>query len=150
MKVRTIETLSCILDVCKKYSVPTEHCKELNERDYGEYTGKNKEEMHKLLGDEEYAKIHRGWDYAPPGGESLKMVYERAVPFYLKKVSPLVNQGKNVLVVGHGNSLRSIVKYIESIPDEKISEFEFPFGSMVVYEIDENGKMINKEIRKTE
>ena len=81
----------------------------MNERDYGDYTGKNKFEMEKLLGEEEYKKLRRGWDYPIPHGESLKMVYERAVPYFLEKILPLLREGKNILVVAHGNSLRAMI-----------------------------------------
>ncbi|MEK7071619.1 MAG: 2,3-bisphosphoglycerate-dependent phosphoglycerate mutase [Patescibacteria group bacterium] len=150
MLVRTIETLSCILNVCKRYEVPTEHSMALNERDYGDYTGKNKFEMEKLLGEEEYKKLHRGWDYPIPNGESLKTVYNRSVPYFLAKILPHVRDGKNVLVVAHGNSLRSIVKYIENISDEKITDIEIPFGAITIYDLDDGGHLIHKEIRQTE
>jgi len=101
MQVRAIETMSCMLDICKRHSVPTEHSAALNERDYGEYTGKNKWEMEKILGAEEFKKLRRGWDYPIPNGESLKTVYDRTVPFFFEKILPLVLEGKNVLVVAH-------------------------------------------------
>jgi 2,3-bisphosphoglycerate-dependent phosphoglycerate mutase len=147
MQVRSIETLSCILTICKKYEVPTEHRSELNERDYGVYTGKNKHEMEKLLGDTEYKKLSRSWDYIPEGGESLKMVAERVVPLFKNTVLPLVHSGKNVLVVAHGNSLRSLIKYIENISDTDIANVEFPFGTMLIYDVDADGHMIQKEQR---
>ena len=85
MQVRSIETLSSMLSVCMADSVlPTEHASAFNERDYGDYTGKHKWEMEKLLGEEEFNKIRRGWDVPVPNGESLKMVYDRAVPFFLE------------------------------------------------------------------
>jgi 2,3-bisphosphoglycerate-dependent phosphoglycerate mutase len=149
MKVRSIETLSCILNVCERYDVETEHSAALNERDYGDYTGKNKWEMEKILGEEEYKKLRRGWDYPIPNGESLKDVYERTLPYFLEKILPMVNEGKNILVVAHGNSLRAILKYIEKISDEDIADVEFPFGAIVIYELDENGRMASKEVRET-
>lgn len=150
MLVRSIETLSCMLNICERYEVPTEHSAALNERDYGDYTGKNKWEMEELLGEEEFNKLRRGWDYPVPNGESLKMVYERVTPYFLEKILPRVKEGKNVLVVAHGNSLRALVKYIESITDKEIEDFEMPFGAIVIYDVDNDGHIINKEIRKTE
>lgn len=150
MLVRSIETLSCMLNVCKRYKVPTEHAAALNERDYGDYTGKNKWEMEKILGEEEFKKLRRGWEYPIPNGESLKMVYDRAVPYFLEKILPRVMENKNILVVAHGNSLRTLVKYIENISDEDIADIEIPFGSILIYDIDETGHMIHKEIRQTE
>ncbi len=149
MLVRSIETLSCMLNVCERYDVPTEHSAALNERDYGDYTGKQKWEMEKLLGEEEFKKLRRGWEYPIPHGETLKMVYDRAVPYFLKEILPKVNEGKNVLVVAHGNSLRTIIKYIEQISDEGIADVEMPFGAILIYDLDGIGHMISKEVRQT-
>jgi 2,3-bisphosphoglycerate-dependent phosphoglycerate mutase len=150
MQVRSIETLSCMLNVCKRYEVPTEHASALNERDYGDYTGKDKWEMKELLGEDEFNKLRRGWDYPIPNGESLKMVYDRVLPYFLDKILPRVNEGKNILVVAHGNSLRSLLKYIENLNEEQIADTEFPFGAVVIYDLDKEGHMINKEVRQTQ
>lgn len=148
--IRTKETLKEILEVnlVTKKDVPIEESKEIIERDYGDYTGKNKWEVKKELGDEEFQKIRRSWDCPIPNGESLKMVYERAVPFFLSKVMPLLREGKNVLLVGHGNSLRSLSKYIENISDEKINNFEIDFDIATIYDLDNDGHILNKEILK--
>ena len=150
MQVRSIETLSCILDADCEYNVPTEHVAALNERDYGDYTGQNKWDMEKLLGEEQFDKIRRDWDEPVPHGETLKMVYERVVPLYLEHMLPLLLQGKNVLVVSHGNAIRALMKYIENIPDERISEVEMIFGSILIYDLDHDGHMLHKEIRSVE
>jgi 2,3-bisphosphoglycerate-dependent phosphoglycerate mutase len=128
--------------------ISIEEAKELNERDYGDYTGKNKWEVEKIVGEEEFKKIRRGWDYPIPNGESLKMVYERSVPFYLNKILPTLREGKNVLVVAHGNSIRSIIKYIENISNDDISNIEMDFGSILIYGLDNDGHMIDKEVRE--
>ncbi len=147
MQVRSIETLSCMLNVCERYDVPTEHSAALNERDYGDYTGKNKWEMEEKLGVEEFEKIRRGWDYPVPNGETLKMVYDRAVQFYKDKILPKVSEGNNVLVVSHGNTLRALMKYIENIPDDKIADVEMPFGAIYIYDIDTEGHKVKREDR---
>ena len=144
---RSIETFESMLKTAGNYFVPMESSAAINERDYGDYTGKNKWEVQKLVGEEEFDKIRRAWDYPPPHGESLKMVYERAVPFFLKEILPKVKEGKNVLVVAHGNSLRAIMKYIENISDEDIKNVEMPFGGIYIYDLDQNGHQIKKEIR---
>lgn len=149
MLVRSIETLSCMLSTCELYEVPTEHAAALNERDYGDYTGKNKWDMQTLIGEESWNKVRRSWDYPVPNGETLRMVYDRAVPYYLHKIVPCINEGKNTLVVAHGNSLRAIIKYIESVSDEGVEHLELPFGSVVIYEVDDAGRMISKEVRQT-
>ena len=150
MQVRSIETLSCMLNVCERFSVPTEHTAALNERDYGDYTGKDKWDMEKLVGEVEFNKMRRGWDYPIPHGETLKMVYERVVPFYKEKIVPLVESGKNILVVAHGNSLRALLKYIENVSDEGIESVEVPFGGILLFEINAEGHVLGKEVRITE
>lgn len=150
MQVRSIETLSCMLNVCERFEVPTEHSAALNERDYGIYTGKDKFEIEKILGEEEYKNLRRGWNHPIQDGESLKDVYDRAVPYFIEHIVPRVNEGKNILVVAHGNSLRTLIKYIENISDEGIADVEAPFGTIFIYDIDDTGHMVSKEIRQTE
>ncbi|HLP86647.1 MAG TPA: 2,3-bisphosphoglycerate-dependent phosphoglycerate mutase [Candidatus Paceibacterota bacterium] len=148
-QVRSKETLESIQEGSSlSKDIPTEEAKELNERDYGDYTGKNKWEMQKLLGEEEFLKIRRGWDCNISNGESLKMVYERSVPFFLNKILPVLKEGKNVLVVCHGNSGRSIMKYIENISDADIEKVELPFGQVLIYDLDEDGHILQKEVRQ--
>ena len=148
MQVRSIETLACMLDAECQYDVPTDHESALNERSYGDYTGKNKWDVEKLIGENEFEKLRRGWDYPVPNGETLKMVYARVLSFFLEKVLPLLVAGKNVLIVSHGNTIRALIKYIESIPDDGISNIEMIFGSVLIYDLDETGHMIRKEVRK--
>ena len=150
MEVRSIETLASMLEEIGEYHIPEEHSEALDERSYGDYTAKNKWEMEKLLGEENWDKVRRDWDYPVPNGETLKMVYERAVPFFLKEVLPKVKEGKNVLVVAHGNSLRALMKYIENISDEEISNVEMPFGAVIIYDLDSDGHKIKKEVRTVE
>ena len=148
MEVRTIETLSCVLNTCELYNIPTKHAAELNERDYGDYTGNNKWEMEKQLGEEDFIKIRRSWDYIPPNGESLEMVYNRVIPYYKNEILPLINKGKNILIVAHGNSLRSLLKYIEDISNEDIADIEFSFDEILIFNVNQNGKKEKKEIQK--
>lgn len=144
---RAKETLDEIKKAINEPNVPTIEAKELNERDYGEMTGKNKWEVKEALGEEEFTKIRRSWDYPPAKGESLKMVYERVIPYYKKEIVPKLEIGKNVLVAAHGNSLRALIKYLEHISDEDIPNLEMATGGIYVYEIDEVGKVTSKEIR---
>lgn len=143
---RAIETTGIILKNLNLNILVTKD-KALNERSYGIYTGKNKWEVKEQVGEEEFKKIRRSWDYAVPEGESLKQVYERAVPFYEEKIKPEILEGKNVLVGASGNSLRALVKYLENIPDDKISDLEIATGEALVYEMDKDGKIISKEVR---
>lgn len=121
----------------------------IKERDYGDYTGKNKWEIKKEVGDEAFQEIRRSWDYPIPNGESLKMVYERVIPYYQEEILPLLKMDKNILISAHGNSLRALVKNLEHISDEDISKLEMPTGGVYVYQMDEQGNVMNKEIRTT-
>lgn len=150
MEVRSIETLASMLEAMGDYHVPTEHCIALDERDYGDYTAKNKWDMEKILGEENWEKVRREWDYPVPNGETLKMVYARTVPFFLEKILPLVNKGKNVLVVAHGNSIRALLKYIENISDDGIRDIEMLFGAIYIYDLTKDGHSVNKEVRQIE
>jgi len=143
-QIRTRETLEGILDASQMFDVDIIRDHAINERDYGDYTGKNKWEMKELVGEKAWNAIRRGWDTPIPNGETLKTVYERVVPFYESTILPLLLSGKNVLIVAHGNSIRALMKYLESIPDEKVGDLEMLFGQILVYDIEDNGKMKSK------
>jgi 2,3-bisphosphoglycerate-dependent phosphoglycerate mutase len=116
--------------------VPTYTSEKLNERAYGFLQGLDKDEMKKKYGEEQVHLWRRGYDAKPKGGESMRDVYKRAVPFYKRFAEKDLSDGKNVLVVASHNSLRAIVKYLENISDEKIIELELPFGALIKYEFD--------------
>jgi 2,3-bisphosphoglycerate-dependent phosphoglycerate mutase len=116
--------------------VPTYVSANLNERYYGKLQGLNKEDTIKKYGAEKVHLWRRSYTIAPPGGESEKDVYKRAVPFFKKYIEKDLNAGKNVLVVASHNSLRAIVKYLENIPDDKIIDLELLFGALSKYEFD--------------
>lgn len=147
-QVRTLETLQGILTTANKLSVPLVESAALNERDYGDYTGKNKWDMKKLIGTRKFNKVRRSWNYPVPNGETLKMVYARTIPFYLQEILPKLQQGQNVILVAHGNSIRALMKYIENISDRGISKVEMIFGTIVLYTVDKHGRMISKQERK--
>jgi 2,3-bisphosphoglycerate-dependent phosphoglycerate mutase len=132
-----------MLDAAQIFGLEIESSSALNERDYGEYTGKNKWEVKTLVGEEAFNQIRRGWDVPVPGGETLKMVYERVVPFYAEIILPQLREGKNILIVASGNSIRSLIKYLDSISDEGISQLEIPFGQILVYDINPEGLKAN-------
>lgn len=119
----------------------------LNERDYGDYTGKNKWQVKEQLGEEKFLQLRRSWDFQIPNGESLKDVYQRVIPYYQDHILPELKNKKNVLISAHGNPLRALVKFLDNIPDNKIAELEIPTGQVLVYQVDGNGKIISKEIR---
>lgn len=119
----------------------------LNERNYGDLTGKNKWEVKAQVGEEEFQKIRRSWDYPPPNGESLKMVYERVVPYYESEILPKLKEGNNIIIAAHGNSLRALIKYLDHISDEDIPSLELATGGIYVYQLDQNGTILSKDIR---
>lgn len=144
-QVRTLETLQGMLNASQQFDVPFERVGAINERDYGKYTGKNKWDMKELVGEEEFNGIRRGWDHAVPGGETLKMVYERVVPFYQREVVPQLLAGKNVLLVAHGNSLRALIKYVENLSDSDVESLEMSFGNIITYDVDPEGRLLARE-----
>lgn len=142
---RVINTIEIILKELK-LNIKIVKDAALNERNYGDFTGKNKWQVKEQVGEEEFNRIRRGWDHPIPNGESLKMVYARVVPYYEKEILPKLKLGKNVLVGGSGNSLRALVKFLDNISEEKISEVEVKTAEAWVYEIDKNGKVLGKKI----
>lgn len=144
--LRAIQTLHEIKKA-KGQKIPTVSNKALNERDYGALTGKNKWEVEKEYGKEQFMKWRRGWDEPIPQGESLKDVYGRVVPYYKEHISPKLKSGKNIIIAAHGNSLRALVKYLEDLSDADVTQLEIPVGQIHVYQINEDGKVVDKEIR---
>ncbi len=140
---RAKNTLDLILKELK-ITVPVIESVFLNERDYGVFTGKNKWEVKDSVGEEKFNQIRRSWNFPIDKGESLKQVYLRTIPYYKNQILPELKKGNNVLVVAHGNSLRSLAKFIEKISDEKISELEIGTAEALVYGIDSVGNMVNK------
>jgi 2,3-bisphosphoglycerate-dependent phosphoglycerate mutase len=133
--IRNRETVSLLLkNLGEEFSVIVD--KALDERNYGELQGLNKDEVKAKYGEEQVQLWRRSFNLVPPGGESLKDVYNRAVPFFKKYIENDLKDGKNVLVVASHNSLRALVKYIENISDQKIIELELPFGALVKYDFD--------------
>ena len=146
---RAKQTLATILEEIDQLNIPVPPNVALNERDYGDYTGKNKWELLKELGEDMFQKIRRSWDFPPPNGESLKTVYERVLPYYQAAILPKLKDNKNIIIAAHGNSLRALVKYLEDISDKDIESVEIGTGEAYVYQIDEAGKVSSKEIRGT-
>ena len=117
----------------------------LNERNYGDLAGLNKDDARKRWGDEQVHIWRRSYDISPPGGESLKDTGERVLPYFMKEIHPHVCKGKNVLVAAHGNSLRSLIKFLDNISDEDIVKLEIPTGAPIHYVIGEDGSVKSKK-----
>ncbi|MBS3903333.1 MAG: 2,3-bisphosphoglycerate-dependent phosphoglycerate mutase [Anaplasmataceae bacterium] len=143
---RTHQTLEEILKTLER-TVSWEIDAALNERHYGIHTGKNKWEIKDSIGEEAFQAIRRGWDVPIEGGETLKDVYNRIVPFYQNRVIPFCKTQSNILVVAHGNSLRALIKHLESVNDEDIANVEIGTGEAVIYNLSKEGEVISKELR---
>ena len=143
---RAQETLRIILETIGLL-IPVIKDEALNERHYGALQGLNKDRAREKWGKEIVHLWRRSYDIPPPEGESLKDTASRTIPFLERAIMGDILDGRDVLVVAHGNSLRSIVMYLENLGPDEIIKVEIPTGTPIVYELDENGKVVNKEIR---
>src|SRR6478672_8207303 len=125
-------------------TVPIVRDQALNERDYGDLVGMNKDDARAKWGEEQVLIWRRSYDVPPPGGESLKDTAARTLPYYEDRILPVVRAGETVLVAAHGNSLRSMVMAIEGLTPEQILKRELATGEPVVYRISKNGKLKEK------
>ena len=142
--VRAQNTAEIILEEINQ-SLSTIKNQALNERNYGDLAGLNKDDARKRWGDDQVHIWRRSYDIPPPGGESLKDTGERVLPFFMKEILPHVCEGKNVLVAAHGNSLRSLIKFLDNISDEDIVKLEIPTGAPIHYVMNEDGSVKSKK-----
>ncbi|PQA60033.1 2,3-bisphosphoglycerate-dependent phosphoglycerate mutase [Siphonobacter curvatus] len=142
---RAQETLAIILEDIQQTSIPVHQSAALNERNYGDLQGLNKAETAEKYGIEQVALWRRSYDVAPPGGESLKMTQERVLPYYQQEIVPCLQQGQNVLIVAHGNSLRSLVMALEHLSEQAISQVDIPTGAPRFYHFDEHLQLIKAD-----
>ncbi|MDI9641629.1 2,3-bisphosphoglycerate-dependent phosphoglycerate mutase [Kamptonema cortianum] len=126
--------------------IPVIRDQALNERDYGDLSGLNKDDMRQKYGDEQVHIWRRSYDVAPPNGESLKDTRARTLPFFERAILGDIKQGKNVLVVAHGNSNRSIVMAVEDMTPEQILATELATGVPLLYELNTDGTLTSKNI----
>jgi 2,3-bisphosphoglycerate-dependent phosphoglycerate mutase len=141
---RAHNTLDIILEELDQRRLPTVKAAALNERDYGELVGINKEEARKRWGSEQVHIWQRSYDIAPPGGESLKDTALRVVPFFEKWIAPELQKGKSVLVVAHGNSLRSLIMVLDRLSPEEVMQVELGTGVPLVYRVNADGTVAEK------
>ncbi len=138
---RAQETLTLILEELGQQGLETIKDQALNERDYGDLTGMNKDEAREKFGEEQVHIWRRSFDVPPPGGESLKMTAERVLPYYRSEILPRVLAGERVIVAAHGNSLRSLVMELEGLTPEEILKRELATGAPIVYRLEEDGSV---------
>jgi 2,3-bisphosphoglycerate-dependent phosphoglycerate mutase len=146
---RTEETLQGIIRGLGKPEInelPKTAAAELNERDYGKYTGMNKWEVKESVDEATFTGLRRGWDFPVEGGENLKQVYERVIPYFEREILPKLQAGENILMVAHGNSIRALMKYLENISDEGVADVEMKFGQVLMYRFEAGSAMpVEKE-----
>jgi 2,3-bisphosphoglycerate-dependent phosphoglycerate mutase len=116
----------------------------LNERDYGDLVGLNKDDARKKWGEEQVLKWRRSYDIAPPGGESLKDTLARALPYYVTEILPRVMRGERVLVAAHGNSLRALVMVLDKHTPESIIKLNLDTGVPMIYRLNADSTVASK------
>jgi len=141
---RAQHTLQLILAELGQTDLATIKNKALNERDYGDLSGLNKDDARKKWGEAQVHTWRRSFDVPPPGGESLKDTAARTLPYYNEKIWPEVKNGRNVIVAAHGNSLRSMIMQLDNLTPEQILKVELGTGVPIVYRLDADGGVIEK------
>lgn len=166
---RAIHTLNNILEQMDCEYLPVYKDYRLNERHYGALQGLNKAETAEKYGEAQVKLWRRSYNVCPPAlaeddkrnpalqeayknidkknlplTESLEITVQRVVPFFNEQIKPLLDQGKKVIIAAHGNSLRALVKYLDNISDEDIVALNIPTGVPLVYELDDNYKVVSK------
>ena len=141
---RAHNTLDIILEELGQGKLPTLKAAALNERDYGELMGINKEEARKRWGPDQVHLWQRSYDIAPPGGESLRDTALRVLPFYEKWIVPELQKGKSVIVVAHGNSLRSLIMQLDRLAPDEVMQVELATASPLVYRLNADGSVAEK------
>ncbi len=141
---RAQETLRIILEVIGQPDLHTERDAALNERHYGDLQGLNKDETAARFGKEQVHIWRRSYDVPPPGGESLKDTAARTIPYYQTHIAPRVQAGETILVVAHGNSLRSLVMTLEQISEQAIPELNIPTGVPLRYRLNSAGAVLER------
>ena len=137
--VRAQLTGDIILNIIKQTHIPTIKNQALNERNYGDLAGLNKDDARAKWGAEQVQIWRRSYDIPPPGGESLKDTGERVMPYFNQEILPLIKKGQNILISAHGNSLRSMIKFLDNISDTEIVKLEIPTGAPIHFTFNEYG-----------
>lgn len=143
---RAQETLRIMLEELGQPDLETRRDQALNERDYGDLVGLNKDDARKRWGPEQVHIWRRSYDIAPPGGESLKDTLARALPYYVKQIQPDVLAGKRVLVSAHGNSLRALIMVLDRLGPDEIIHYELATGIPIVYRLKPDSRIESKEV----
>jgi 2,3-bisphosphoglycerate-dependent phosphoglycerate mutase len=141
---RAQHTLKLMLAEIGQPGLPTTRDLALNERDYGDLSGLNKDDARKKWGEDQVLVWRRSYDVPPPGGESLKDTLARALPYYVTEILPGVLRGQRTLVAAHGNSLRALIMVLEKLSPEQILKRELVTGAPVIYRLNADSTVASK------
>jgi 2,3-bisphosphoglycerate-dependent phosphoglycerate mutase len=143
---RAQRTLDLMLDELGQRSIPVLRDEALNERDYGDLSGLNKDDARRKWGEEQVHVWRRSYDVAPPGGESLKDTAARVLPYYLQEILPRVLRGERVLVSAHGNSLRALVMVLDCLSPQEIVKRELATGVPLIYRLNTDSTVAERQV----
>ena len=141
---RAQRTLDLVLEEMGEMNITAFKDQALNERDYGDLSGLNKDDARKKWGEEQVHVWRRSYDVAPPGGESLRDTAARVLPYYIQEILPRVLRGDNVIVVAHGNSLRALVMVLERLSPTEIVGREIATGVPLIYRLNADSTVAQK------
>ena len=144
--VRAQRTLDLMLEELGQRNIPVIEDLALNERDYGDLSGLNKDEARKKWGEEQVHVWRRSYDVAPPGGESLKDTAARVLPYYIQDILPRVLRGEQVLVSAHGNSLRALVMVLDHLSPQEIVKREIATGVPLIYRLNADSTVAERQV----
>jgi 2,3-bisphosphoglycerate-dependent phosphoglycerate mutase len=142
---RAQDTLRLMLEETGQTNLPVTRNVALNERDYGDLSGLNKDDARKKWGEEQVHIWRRSYDVAPPGGESLKDTLARTLPYYVTEILPRVLRGERVLVVAHGNSLRALIMVLDRLTPDGIVKRELATGVPLIYRLNADSTVAKME-----
>src|SRR5215475_13405938 len=143
---RAQHTLKLMLAEIGQTGLPTTKDLALNERDYGDLSGLNKDEARKKWGEDQVHVWRRSYDVAPPGGESLKDTAARVLPYYIQEIQPRVLRGERVLVSAHGNSLRALVMVLDRLSPEQIVKRELGTGVPLIFRLNADSTVAERQV----
>jgi|ERR1700722_14128872 2,3-bisphosphoglycerate-dependent phosphoglycerate mutase len=143
--VRAQHSLDLMLEEMGQKNIAVLKDQALNERDYGDLSGLNKDDARKKWGEEQVRIWRRSYDVAPPGGESLKDTAARVLPYYIQDILPRVLRGDNAIVAAHGNSLRALVMVLERLSPQQIVEREIATGVPLIYRLNADSTVAEKK-----
>ena len=142
--IRAQRSLDLILEEMGQRNIPTFKDQALNERDYGNLSGLNKDDARKKWGAEQVQLWRRSYDVAPPGGESLKDTAARVLPYYIQEILPRVMRGERVLISAHGNSLRALVMVLDRVSPAEIVKCEIGTGVPLIYRLNADSTVASR------